>query len=176
VKNALALTLTQGVAEGGKNAAAIITSYNKFHAFGGWIQAQIAMPRGSGIWPAFWLLPASYVGSGRVQNWEVDMEYLGNGDAIYYTLHKGGDQIAQWVVHNPQLTSAHDYTFNWAPGKFLEFYFDGHLVGRTTSQVPNEPMFMLLNVNTGGWNNNAVNAATPHAATMVCNYVAVLSN
>ena len=177
VSDRLLLHLAQGAANG-KNAAGIVTSYQKFHAHGGWIQAQIAFPPGNGIWPAFWLLPASYVGSGRIQNWEIDLEYLGNGDAVYYTLHKGGDQVAQWIVHNPQLSLAHDYTFNWAPGKFLKFYFDGHLVGHTANQsmIPNEPMFMLLNINTGGWNNNAVDGSTPKVATMICNYVAVLSN
>ncbi len=158
VNNGLSLYVAEGGTTNGRQyAASMINSYQKFHAVGGWIQAEMKMPSGNaaGYWPAFWLLPASFPSSGKVQNFEIDAEWLGNDPNTVY--------------------------FNWTPGKLLEFRLDGAVVGTVTgNNVPNEPMFMVLNNNTMGttvnWNGNVPNSATQFPRAMAVKYVAVVSN
>ena len=190
VNNGLSLYVAEGGTTNGRQyAASMINSYQKFHAMGGWIQAEMKMPSGNaaGYWPAFWLLPASFPSSGKVQNFEIDAEWLGNDpNTVYFTLHGHANgvqtQIAQFKAHSDTLSSQfHDYTFNWTPGKLLEFRLDGAVVGTVTgNNVPNEPMFMVLNNNTMGttvnWNGNVPNSATQFPRAMAVKYVAVVSN
>jgi len=188
VNNGLQLWVSQ-VANGTRPyTSSIITSFNKFHAVGGWIQAEMKMPSGKakGYWPAFWMLPATYPNSGKIQNWEIDCEWLGNNpNVVYFTLHghNGNQQtqIAQFTATSPTLQSQfHDYTFNWAPGRWLEFRFDGQVVGRVDGNVPNEPMFMLLNndmmASNVNWNGNVPDATTHFPSALQVKYVAVESN
>ena len=157
-----------------KYACALITTYGKFSYTGGWLKARLLMPNsGPGFWPAFWLLPDSYPNSGTIQNWELDFEYLTNANTVYCTAHRGGSQIAQWTVGSTQLSNNyHDYTFYYRPGQYLQFWFDGALVGQLTGAgAPNEPLFPLLNIDTGGWNGNAISGASRFPAVMTCSHV-----
>jgi beta-glucanase (GH16 family) len=57
----------------------------------------------------------------------------------------GSDQVEYDVLSDPQ--QWHTYEIAWLPGS-LSFYLDGHLIGRSTNDIPSTPMHWVLQTNT----------------------------
>lgn len=118
----------------------------------GSVEARLRVPAGRGLWPALWLLPAS-----RESLPEIDLlEVIGQdpGELSMY-LHPadpaepspnrryrvpGADLAEDW----------HTVRLDWSAGS-LRFFLDGVQVWQVTgSQVPDEPMYVVLNLAVGG--------------------------
>lgn len=113
----------------------------------GFAEARVKVPAGQGLWPAFWMLPASYI-------WppEIDiMEILGNQpDVIHMTYHySGGGPGSTWTGSDFS-AGWHTFAVDWEPG-VITWYVDG--VQRwqyKSSNVTSQPMYLLLNLAVGG--------------------------
>src|SRR5258708_21886215 len=153
----------------------------------GRFEARIKVPKGQGIWPAFWMLggpPAGWPACGEIDI----MENVGfEPSKIHGTLHGPG-----YSGNNP-LTGAytlpnsarisddfHVFAAEWSPDA-IRFYVDDHLYEtQTVDSIPSSkrwafdhPFFILLNVAVGGaWPGNP-DSATPFPATMLVDYVRV---
>lgn len=127
----------------------------------GYFELRAKLPRGRGLWPAFWLLPASGA-------WppEIDiLEQVGQNPTKYQaTIHSGatgGHTFAARTISIPDASRAfHNYGVLWLPTRTI-WYFDGVEVARqVTPPDARVPMFMLVNLAIGGaW------AGTPPANT-----------
>ena len=118
------------------------------------------MPNGDGLWPAFWLLNAYYVGALP----EIDiMEIVGESpDIAYHTYHRSNTSGVQL---QDQITSTHGipttgysddfHTFGvrWQPGK-ITWYVDDTVVGTHTEAVNEnnayQLMYVIANLAVGG--------------------------
>jgi beta-glucanase (GH16 family) len=148
----------------------------------GHFEARIKIPRGQGIWPAFWLLGGN--------NWpaegEIDvMEVLGHApDTLYGTAHGPGYSGAdaptrKKVLPAPLSDGFHTYAVNWTP-KLIVWYLDGTEYFRLTpadldgrSWVYDHPFHLILNVAVGGRWPGAPDASTVFPQTMLVDYVRV---
>ena len=164
---ALAATIVSGDPKGYMGAS--ITSFPYAQRYG--VFAMVAkLPKGKGIWPAFWLLPVN-------KTWppEIDvMELLGSDPSTFYTtLHlKGpkGHEAKGFAVHTQQDLSAdfHEYALDWGP-QTITWYFDRKKVfSQPTPDTFNQPFYLLANVAVGLPNNwgGAPDASTALPATM----------
>jgi beta-glucanase (GH16 family) len=142
----------------------------------GYMEMRAKFPRGAGMWPAFWLLPAD-------GSWppEIDAkEWQGGTPTIdYATVH--------WVdshgVHQQDGTAYdtgidlsagyHIYGVDWQ-SHAVTWYFDGQpiKVFYNASVIPQKPMYIIVNLAVGGWI-SLPNKHTPFPATMAVNYVRV---
>lgn len=137
----------------------------------GRFEMRARLPRGQGIWPAFWLLPQNA--------WppEIDiMELLGHEPSrVYFTNHWGtsASPLSQGSSFAGPDFSADFHTFacEWYPDR-IDFFVDG--VRRATNingGIPSVPMYIILNVAVGGqWPGNP-NATTPFPQQMVVDWV-----
>jgi beta-glucanase (GH16 family) len=120
----------------------------------GYAEARIKLPRGAGMWPAFWLIPSNFT-------WppEIDiMEWQGvvpQQDLV--TIHWGASSSPQQygtaVNTGTKLYAGyHVYGVDWEPS-YVTWYFDGKPVMTFTnrSEIPHQPMFVILNLAIGGW-------------------------
>lgn len=178
VANGIAqLKATRGPTPAGKTyGTAVATTYQKFSQTYGYWEARLKMPASAkGIWPAFWILPED-------TSWppEIDiMEWLGVAPN-YVTLsnHYGTVQnhLGNTTNYSGPDFSAQFHTFGmlWTPTS-ITWYVDGTQRFQTSSGVPNVPMYVLLNINTGGWegSNNFVDASTVFPCTYSVDYVRV---
>ncbi len=152
-------------------------------------EARMKLPRGQGLWPAFWML-GSNIGT---VHWpdcgEIDiMESLGREPTIVHgTVHgpgySGGHAIsAQYQLPGtPALADDfHLYGTSWTPGR-VEFSIDGHVYATVTPQslpggtkwVYDHPFFVLLNLAVGGaWPGNP-DASTKFPQDLIVDYVRV---
>jgi beta-glucanase (GH16 family) len=147
----------------------------------GKIEARIAMPSFSGVWPAFWMLGDNF---GSV-NWpacgEIDiMEHVNTGGEIYGTIHWEENGHASYGGSTTtSITSYHVYSIEW-DDQYIRWFVDGSqyheaFIGggiNGTSELHNN-FFIILNMAIGGeWPGyNIDNSAMP--ANMLVDYVRV---
>jgi beta-glucanase (GH16 family) len=157
----------------------------------GRVEARIKIPKGQGIWPAFWMLGSDYSSVGWPACGEIDiMENVGfEPEKTHGTLHgpgySGNNPLTGTYTlpnHEAMSDDFHVFAVEWAP-EVVRFYVDGHLFEtRTVDSIPSgkrwvfdHPFYILLNVAVGGaWPGNP-DGATPFPATMLVDYVRVYS-
>lgn len=142
----------------------------------GYAEARVRVPRGQGLWPAFWMLPVSYRSRPEIDI----MEILGDQPDVhhmnYHWLYPDGtrgDRGATWA--GPAFSvDWHSFGVDWQPGAIV-WYVDGIERWRFTdaANVPAEPMYLLLNLAVGGDWPGSPNASTPFASYYQVDYVRV---
>ena len=133
-------------------ASGLLTTARSFSQTYGYFEIRAKVPRGRGLWPAFWLAPAD-------RSWppEIDvMEAHGHlVDGYWATIHwreaGGAPQEQGFRISTPDLSEDfHDYGVEWGPELIL-WTFDGEVVARAqTPQSMRKPMYMLVNLAVGG--------------------------
>ena len=154
----------------------------------GRFEARIRIPRGQGLWPAFWMLGDDINAVGWPQSGEIDiMENIGREPAIAHgTLHGPGYSGAQGISRADTLSSGayaddfHIYAVEWRPNE-IKWFVDGRQYHRMTpADLPpgtkwvfDHPFFLLLNVAVGGGWPRDPDATTIFPQQMVVDYVRV---
>ena len=153
----------------------MVNSQNAFTQKFGYFAMRAKLPSGKGYWPAFWLLPQS-------AHWppEIDiLEVLGHDNTTaYQTLHwkdangahqsngsaiKTSDMGQNWKI----------YGLIWQPGVLI-YTIDGVETKRITSSVvPNEPFYILMNLAVGGYWPGNPDASTVFPQDMLVDWVRV---
>jgi beta-glucanase (GH16 family) len=169
--------------------SARLKTQEKFSQAYGRFEARIKIPRGQGLWPAFWMLGANIDTVPWPDCGEIDiMENIGKEpNIIHGTIHgpgySGGKAIGSPYAlpdEEKYADNFHIYAVEWTP-KQIRFYVDDHVYEtRTRRDLPkgakwayNHPFFLLLNVAIGGgWPGNP-DASTVFPQTMLVDYVRV---
>lgn len=116
-------------------------------------EARLAVPKGRGLLPAFWMLPAS--GASRP---EIDvMEILGSSTNVdrlhvHYVTRSGRPANAGANRVGPDFSAGwHTFAVDWEPNAIV-WYVDGVARWRVTnpSAIPRQPMYLLLTLAVGG--------------------------
>ncbi|GAA0813995.1 glycoside hydrolase family 16 protein [Spirilliplanes yamanashiensis] len=143
-------------------SARLITS-GKFTQRYGRFEARIKVPRGQGIWPAFWMLGHDIGSVGWPNSGEIDiMENIGREpNTVHGTIHGpgysgGAGLLGSRTVSRPLADAFHTYAVEWSPD-LIRWMIDGSEYHRVTPAslggrqwVFNKPFFLLLNVAVGG--------------------------
>ena len=153
----------------------------------GRIEARIQIPRGQGIWPAFWMLGENITTVGWPGCGEMDiMENIGREPArVHGTVHGPGYSGANGVGTSYDLRSGgafadsfHIYAIEWE-ARAIRWYVDSTLyLELTPSSVPgswvfNHRFFIILNVAVGGYWPGNPDATTTFPQVMRVDYVRV---
>jgi beta-glucanase (GH16 family) len=154
-------------------------AYGKF-------EAEIKLPEGQGIWPAYWMLPSETHYGIWPAGGEIDiMEYLGHQTTTsYHTIHSGtpiSSSSTTYVLPTGSFSSTfHVFTAEWEPN-VIRFYVDGTLVSTKTPANVTAPaqwrfdriFHQILNLAVGGNWPGAPNTSTQFPATMEVRYARV---
>ncbi len=130
------------------------------------------VPAGRGLWSAFWLLPAD-----RESKPEIDvMEILGHDpDNVLMHLHPGNGKASlgsEWRGR-AIATGWHTFAIDWRPGR-LTWLVDGVQRWRVRGDsVPDEPMYLVVNLAVGGDYPGPPAATTPFPSELAVDYVRV---
>lgn len=147
----------------------------------GKIDARMKLPKGQGIWPAFWMLGQNRYQVGWPRCGEIDiMEHINNEDILYGTLHWHNEKHVSSGGKIPcDVTKYHNYTVEWAEDSIKWFLDDAkyHSVCikdsiASTSEF-HKPHYIILNLAIGGdWPNNP-DEFTQFPDTVFVDYVRV---
>ncbi|MBT1633131.1 glycoside hydrolase family 16 protein [Curtobacterium flaccumfaciens] len=175
----------------GSYSSARLKSESTYTAQYGRIEARIRIPRGQGIWPAFWMLGADIGQVGWPACGEIDvMENVGYEPGIVHgTVHGPGYSGAQGIsaaYTNPSgaafADDFHVYGVDWRPGS-ITWTVDG-VAYRTVTRsdvgsatwVFDKPFFVILNVAVGGNWPGSPDASTRFPQQMTIDWLRVHQN
>lgn len=159
----------KAIVNGDAYTSARMTTSGKHAWKHGCVAASMKLPKGQGIWPAFWMLPesGSWPNAGEIDI----MELIGGGEGrdnkMYGTLHgpsySGGNGIqgSATLASGDFSSEYHVFEIRWAE-EYISWYVDGtlyHFASRDT--VPGSWVFdaqnfyILINLAVGGgWPGN----------------------
>ncbi len=181
-------TGTDGVAR--NYTSARLKTENLFTQAYGRFEARIKIPKGQGIWPAFWILGNDINQNGWPKCGEIDiMENIGREPGIIHgSLHgpsstaPTSDLTATFALPAGQDYSVdfHIYAIEWDPGT-VRFYVDSNNYATfTQAQWPaggqwvfDHPFFVIFNVAVGGVWPGSPDATTQFPQQMLVDYVRV---
>jgi hypothetical protein len=138
----------------------IITTQRSFAQLYGYFQITAGLPSGTGLWPAFWMLPAALSGTQEIDV----MEAFGGVPGQYSaTLHSPANGIDGIPIQTTNLTDGfHSYGVYWTPTT-ISFWFDETQVAvAPTPSDLNRPMFLLADLAVA----SDVNAQTQFPASL----------
>ncbi|WP_088884989.1 glycoside hydrolase family 16 protein [Thermococcus gorgonarius] len=155
------------------------------------VEARMKLPKGKGLWPAFWMLGSNIREVGWPQCGEIDiMEFLGHEPRIVHgTVHGPGYSGSRGITKSytlpegvPDFTEEfHVFAIDWFPDR-IEWYVDGtryHVVTKEQVEamgkewVFDKPFYIILNLAVGGNLPGPPDATTKFPARMYVDYVRV---
>ncbi|MFI6541222.1 RICIN domain-containing protein [Nonomuraea sp. NPDC050547] len=166
-------------------SARLLTAATFTRAYGRF-EARLKVPRGQGIWPAFWMLGDDIGSVGWPGSGEIDiMENIGREPStVHGTIHgpgySGGAGIgAAYSISGAYADAFHTFAVDWSPNLII-WYVDGNEYQRRTPAdlggnrwVFDHPFFMIMNVAVGGHWPGYPDATTTFPQTMTVDYVRV---
>lgn len=187
-----ALALCAHRTASGEFTSARLKTQGKFAVTYGRIEARLKLPRGRGLWPAFWMLGENIARVGWPACGEIDiMEFIGHESArVHATLHgpgysgeKGLSASFTHAANVPLGERYHVFAVDWFPDR-IEWSLDGTVYARRTSaDLPagsrwafDAPMFLLLNLAIGGNWPGSPDATTGFPQTFLVDYVRVYAH
>ncbi|MBA3471309.1 MAG: family 16 glycosylhydrolase, partial [Herpetosiphonaceae bacterium] len=166
-------------------SARLLTTNKAEFAYGK-IESRIKVPRGAGLWPAFWSLGTDIAQVGWPQTGEIDiMEFVGREPKqVFGTIHGPGyaggqsfGSIHTFAADVPD--DFHTFRIEWQPN-LINWYVDNILyhTAEPSDVAPDEwvfnhPFFLLLNVAVGGNFGGPVGNNTVFPQEMKVDYVRV---
>jgi beta-glucanase (GH16 family) len=186
----LAITARQETVGGASYTSARIHGNGKVATTYGRIEARIQVPKGQGLWPAFWMMADEARYGTWPRNGEIDiMEIVNQAVASFHSLHgpTTADPSVAWHLSRTwtsgvDLSAAfHVYAVEWEPDR-LSFYVDTTLVRTfTTGDMPagstwpfnGRPFYPILNLAVGGGATGATPDPAVFPATMLVDYVRI---
>ncbi|HTI71145.1 MAG TPA: glycoside hydrolase family 16 protein [Candidatus Limnocylindria bacterium] len=165
----------------------------KTHQLASWaygrIEARIQIPRGQGIWPAFWMMGENIDTAGWPGGGEIDiMENIGKEPGtVHGTIHGPGYSGAGGIGHPYKLPDGkaladdyHLYAVEWVTNAITWLVDDHAYATIKASDLPagkkwvyDHPHFILLNLAVGGYWPGNPDATTQFPQKMKVDYVRV---
>src|SRR6185436_17601079 len=184
----LVITVKNESYSGRNYTSAKLDSSGKFEHLYGRFESRMRIPRGQGIWPAFWMLGNDIGSVGWPTSGEIDiMENIGREpNTVHGTIHgpgySGGEGIgAGYSIGGAFADAFHTFAVEWGPD-FIAWFVDGVQYQRRTPAdlggdrwVFNHPFFMIMNVAVGGFWPGDPDGSTVMPQTMTVDYVRVSS-
>nr|WP_202036219.1 lectin [Streptomyces mexicanus] len=171
--------------------SARLNTSGKFAAQYGHVEARMKIPRGQGMWPAFWMLGTDLGQVGWPNSGEIDvMENVGfEPSTVHGTIHgpgySGSAGIgAPYSLPNGQAfaDAFHTFAVDWAPDS-ISWSVDGTVYQRRTpadlggkTWVFNKPFFLILNLAVGGYWPGDPDASTSFPQQLVVDSVSVTTS
>ncbi|MEU5366775.1 glycoside hydrolase family 16 protein [Streptomyces sp. NPDC005925] len=171
--------------------SARLNTSGKFTAQYGHVEARLQVPRGQGMWPAFWMLGNDIGQVGWPNSGEIDvMENVGyEPSTVHGTIHgpgysgSGGIGAAYTLPGGQAFADGfHTFAVDWAPDS-ITWSVDGQVYQRRTpadlggrSWVFNKPFFLILNLAVGGYWPGDPDGSTSFPQRLVVDHVSVTTS
>jgi len=155
-----------GTTDGRPYSSSMVDTSGKFAQQYGYMEASLKVPSGSGIWPAFWTFPQNGQWTHEIDIMEQFRAQATINNTTLHYLPTGTDQYVTKAYDAGVDLSAgfHTYGMEWTPNS-VTWYIDGVQEFTTSTSVPTESMFMVLNNDTDpvrSWNPVTPSTAFPN--------------
>ena len=153
----------------------VITTAGKFDMTFGYVEARMDFPKGTGIWPAFWMLSSEF------EDLKPQL-FIAEGDGAKpdsvfhnYNYHDADGNLrspGQWqVTHEDFAEGFHTLGVSWKADELL-FYVDGEAQYRIVGEnVSKQAMYLIANLAIGGIWTGAPAGTTTFPAELKIDYI-----
>ncbi|MDO4562362.1 MAG: glycoside hydrolase family 16 protein [Clostridia bacterium] len=154
-----------------------VNTHHKWNFNYGYFEGSFKMPKGKGLWPAFWMLKDGWPP-------EIDMfEILCSKPRQVLTNYHYGpswDNTGSFYQAHGDVgvdltEDFHTYGYKWTPTS-MSWYFDGKQLGKTYTDKSriseSDGMYIIINLAIDGWD-GAPDTTTPWPAYFECDWVRV---
>ncbi|WNI21343.1 RICIN domain-containing protein [Streptomyces sp. ITFR-16] len=171
--------------------SARLNTSGKFTQAYGHVEARMKIPRGQGMWPAFWMLGSDIGQVGWPISGEIDiMENVGfEPSTVHGTLHGPGYSGSAGIGAGYTLPGGqafadafHTFAVDWAPNS-VTWSVDGTVYQRRTpadtggnTWAFNKPFFLILNLAVGGYWPGDPDGSTTFPQQLVVDHVRVTTS
>ncbi|MEV6607742.1 glycoside hydrolase family 16 protein [Kutzneria sp. NPDC051319] len=165
--------------------SARLSTAGQFTQAYGHVEARMKIPRGQGMWPAFWMLGDNIGSAGWPQCGEIDiMENVGNEpNTVHGTIHGPGYSGSAGVgaaYNGPVFADDfHTYAIDWSPNQ-IKWSVDGTVYETRTPADVNgnqwvfdHPFYIIFNLAVGGYWPGDPDGSTSFPQQLVVDYVHV---
>jgi beta-glucanase (GH16 family) len=143
----------------------------------GTVEARLRVPEGRGLWPALWMLPVTHESRPEIDIMEVIGQDPGQ---VLMHMHPSGSSESDSPGEKYRMRGGdtladgwHTLRLDWQPHR-LTWFVDGHQVWKITGdQVPDEPMYLVLNLAVGGAYPGPPDETTKFPATYEIDWIRV---
>jgi len=167
--------------KGSDYTSASLTTDQQFSCTYGKIEANIKVPIGQGMWPAFWMLGQNIWQIGWPKCGEIDiMEHINSDSVIHGTMHWDNNGHQSFGgTKKCDASQFHVYSIEW-DNTMIKWFVDGvkYKEGYTYNNINNteefhKPFYLILNLAIGGNWPGSPNAQTSFPDTLLVDYVRV---
>jgi beta-glucanase (GH16 family) len=145
----------------------------------GKVDVRFRLPAGRGLWPAIWLLPASENSRPEIDMLEVTGDVPGLLRMHLHPKNRAAPSIGKDFRLPGGETLAGDWhtiSLDWTPDKLI-FALDGkHVWQLVDKKVPDEPMYLVMNLAVGGEYPGDPDKNTKFPATLSIDHVRIQRN
>jgi beta-glucanase (GH16 family) len=160
--------------EGYPYTSGIIITRETFSQQYGFFEIRARLPAGQGLWPAFWILPATPNVPWEIDVFELHGHLPNNVFMAHHWLDGNGEHGRETQrFSGPDFTQGfHTFAVEWNAEEIV-WYVDGVARARTREGVPAQPMFLLANMAVGGNWPGFPDETTPFPSYMEIDYIRV---
>jgi beta-glucanase (GH16 family) len=150
----------------------IITTFGRFSQTYGRFEMRAKVPKGQGLWPAFWLVPQSKAWPPEIDIFEIlghrtNTAYMAN----HWKSATGAHQQTSDGYTGPDFSQAfHTFAVEWMPSEII-WYVDGVEQFRSSQGIPTEPMYIIANLAVGGNWPGYPDGTTPFPSYLEIDYI-----
>jgi serralysin len=132
------------------------------------------LPKGRGLWPAFWLLLPSGAWPPEIDIFEVLGDDPNTLYSSWHSLESGAHTTETIATKVPDLSADfHTYSFQWTKEE-IKWFFDGvEVAGRSTPADMRRPMYILANLAVGGGWAREPDSTTKFPAVLAMDWIRV---
>jgi beta-glucanase (GH16 family) len=145
----------------------------------GKVEIRFQLPSGRGLWPAIWLLPASENSRPEIDMLEVTGNATGRLMMHLHPKNRSAPPIGKdhLLPEGRSLAGSwHTISLDWSPNK-MTYLLDGKQVWQVVGkQVPDEPMYLVMNLAVGGEYPGKPDKNTTFPAVFKIDRVRILGN
>jgi hypothetical protein len=164
-------------------ASGLMSTRHRFSQAYGRFEIRAKLPKGQGLWPAFWLLPQDPgYGPPEIDVMEAWTNPIGTAPIDAATtsshIHYGPPGYEPdlfhsiWYKADDFTQDFHTYAVEWRPGS-LTMVIDGVVRGQITQNVPSTPMYLIVNLAVGQKWGGRPDASTPSPSHLLIDYMRV---
>ncbi|MDB5417426.1 MAG: glycoside hydrolase family 16, partial [Phenylobacterium sp.] len=150
----------------------LIETNHSFTQTYGYFEMSAQLPKGDGLWPAFWLMPANGAWPPELDVMEALGKDTSTAYAAVHTDQTGSHTSVGQAVNVGDFSSGyHTYAVDWEADK-ITFYYDGKQIMQVATPADmHSPMYMIANLAMGGSWAGSADASTPAVNQMNIDYI-----
>ncbi len=146
-ENKITITSKKEDKDGKKYTSGLVES--RYAYLNGYFEFTVNLSYGKGIFPAIWFMPADFTSYPEIDLFEMVGSQPQKFYGVIHYLNENNKKSRDYFSKKVELKDSYKLALQWNSDELI-WYIDDNIVHRTTSGVPNQYMYIIINQAVGG--------------------------